>query len=79
MLKFRAKTGNNLRIINCIKLLSRNLNSMGLKISVEKFQLPLPLPHGEKAFILVTSPSVEKWLSLVPNTSITLTATATKH
>ena len=27
----------------------------------------------------MTSPSVEKWLSLVPNIFITLTATTTKH
>ena len=69
---------NNLGIINDINILAAKSNSLHLKSLKTKFQLP---PHKDerKHSYSVTSPSVEKWLFLVPNISITLTATATKH
>ena len=69
---------NNLRIINCIKILAAKLNSMGLNYLYTKFQLPSHKDERKHSF-LVTLPGVEKRLSLVPNIFITLTATATKH
>ena len=69
---------NNLRIINCIKILAAKSNSMGMKSMYTKFQLPSRRDERKHSF-LVTSPSVEKRLPLVPNTVITLTATVTKH
>ena len=69
---------NNLGVINCIKILAAKSNSMGLKSLWTEFQLP---PHKDerKHSFLVTSPSVEKWSSLVPNIFSTLTEKATKH
>ena len=69
---------NNLRIINCIKILAAKSNSMGLNYLYTKFQLPSHKDERKHSF-LVTLPSIEKQLSLVLNIFITLTATAIKH
>ena len=55
----------------------------GSEFSVDKISSPPPPPpphkdEGKHSF-LVTSPSVQKQLSLMPNIFITLSATATKH
>ena len=57
---------NNLRIISCIKILAAKSNFTSLKSLWTKCQLP---PHKDerKHSFSVTSPIVEKWLSLVAN------------
>ena len=55
---------NDLGIINCIKLLAAKLSYMDLKSLWTKFQLPSHKDERKQSF-LVTSPSVEKRLSLV--------------
>ena len=69
---------SNLGISNCIKILAAKSNSTGSEFSVDKISAP---PHKDerKHSFLVTSPCVEKQLSLVLNIFITLTATATIH
>ena len=69
---------NNLGIINCIKILAAKSNFMGLKFLWTKFQLP-PKKDERKHSFLLTLPSAEKRLSLVPNIFITLAATTTNH
>ena len=64
--------------MNCIKIMAAKSNYMGLKSLYTKFQLS-PDKDERKHLFLVTSPSVEKQLSLVPNIVISLAATATKH
>ena len=80
MLKFRAELRaeilNNLN--NCIKVLAAKSNSVGLKCLLTNFQLARRNDERKHSF-LVTSPSVGKRLTLVPNIFINLTATSTKH
>ena len=79
MLKFPALTGITLKLSSVSKFWQGKSNSLSLKTLQTKFQLPLFKMRGNIHTFLVTSRSVEKQLSLVPNMFITLTATANKH
>ena len=69
---------NNFEIIKCLKILARKIEFSEFENSADKISIP-PCEDERKHSFLVTSHSVEKQLSLVPNMFITLTATANKH